>query len=70
MRLEWTPTAGHSYKVYEVVSGIRKLIGQTTTGNFILQNVTKGTHHYVVRAVNAAGESRPSNDVSFVQKHR
>ncbi len=70
MTLQWKPTAGHTYKVYEIVNGARQLLGKTAAGQFTPQNLSKGEHHYVVTVVNANGESRPSNDIVFHQKHR
>ncbi len=68
MTLEWKPTTGHTYKVYEIVNGTRKLLGTTATGNFTPPNISKGDHHYVVTVVNKVGESRASNDISFRMK--
>ncbi len=70
MTLQWKPTAGHTYKVYQIVNGTRRLIGQTTGGTFTPQHLAKGEYHFVVTVVNANGESRPSNDIVFRQKNR
>ncbi len=63
MTLQWTPTQGHTYKIYERVNGVRRLIGQTTAGEFTVPNMSKGTHYYFITVVNAAGESDKSNDI-------
>ncbi len=70
MTLEWTPTAGHTYKIYERVNGVRRSLGQTTRGEFTVPNMSKGTHYYFVTVINAAGESLKSNEIEFVKRKR
>jgi hypothetical protein len=66
LTLAWTPTLAHYYKAYELVSGAHKLIGKTGPGAgvFKVNFVRRGTHYYVVHAVDQLGhESKDSNVV-------
>lgn len=70
MTLSWNPTTGHTYKIYEVVNGTRAYKGTTTTGSYAVTGLARGTHYFVVTSTNAAGESIPSNEVTFVKQHK
>jgi uncharacterized delta-60 repeat protein len=66
--LSWTASAGAaSYNVYRatVSGGPYAVAGNTASTAYVDGGLTNGTtYYYVVRAVNAAGESGPSAEVS------
>jgi len=67
--LAWTPATTNYYKVFEIRSGSHYLLGSTGYGSpsFTIVHVKRGTHQYVVRAVNAVGQSGDSNVISYKQ---
>ncbi len=52
------------YRVYEKIGGIYTRIGTTTATKFTIQNVTPGTHTYVMTASNGTDESPHSNELT------
>ncbi len=71
MTLQWTPTKGHTYHVYERINGTRQLLGKTTTGEFTIPNMTRGTHYYFVTVTAGTSSELPkSNEIVFVKRKR
>lgn len=64
MTIQWTPTVGDAYRVYELLTA-KTLLGGTPTGEFSPSPISGGMHHYVVTSNNSDGESLDSNILAY-----
>ncbi len=62
MTIAWTPTKGHTYKIWMKHNGVRTLIGKTTSSEFTIPSPKKGAEYFIT-VVNDVGESTRSNIV-------
>ncbi|MGG0656074.1 OmpL47-type beta-barrel domain-containing protein [Rummeliibacillus pycnus] len=58
--LVWSSVYGATgYNVYEITDGQLILLGKATTNSYSLNNLSEGTHSYVVSTLSTYGESGP-----------